>query len=90
MSIHRYSTKIETIVAFRVVQEFIIERGGIEEIEVTQELLRLCERASKRFRAFLEQQRKVEEKMKLVTLEEELTRQTKDAASEVENEMRFL
>ena len=52
--------------------------------------MRLCERASKRYRANLEQQRKVEEQMKLARVKEELAKQTKDAVSEVENKMRFL
>ena len=73
-----------------MLKTFIIERGGIEEIKVTQELLRLCERASKRYRVFLEQQRKVGEQMKLARVKEELAKQTKDAVSEVENKMRFL
>ena len=90
LSIHGYSTKDETIIAFQLVKDFINERGGIEEIKVTQELLRLCERASKRCEAFLEQQRKVEEQMKLARVKEELAKQTKDAVSEVENKMRFL
>ena len=34
-------------------EDFIIERGGIEKIKVTQELLRLCERARERYGAFL-------------------------------------
>ena len=45
LSIHGYFTKDETIVALRLAKDFIIERGGIEKIEVTQELLRSCERA---------------------------------------------
>ena len=90
MSIHGYSTKDETIIAFQLVKDFINERGGIEEIKVTEELLRLCERASKRYRVFLEQQRKVGEQMKLARVKEELAKQTKDAVSEVENKMRFL
>ena len=90
MSIHGYSTKDETILALRLVKDFIIERGGIEEIKVTQELLRLCERARERYGAFLEQQRKVEEQMKLARVKEEFAKQTKDAVSEVENERRFL
>ena len=73
-----------------MLKTFIIERGGIEEIKVTQELLRLCERASKRYGAFLEQQRKVEEQMKLARVKERLAKQTKDAVLEVENEMQFL
>ena len=85
MSIHGYSTKDETIIAFQLVKDFINERGGIEEIKVTQELLRLCERASKRYEAFLEQQRKVEEQMKLARVKEELAKQTKDAVLEAEN-----
>ena len=90
MSIHKYSTKDETIVALRLDKDFIIERGGIEEIEVTQELLRSCERARERYGAFLEQQRKVEEQMKLARVKEELAKQTKDAVSEVENKTQFL
>ena len=50
----------------------------------------MCERASKRYRAFLEQQRKVEDQMKLARVKEVLAKQTKDAVSEVENEMQFL
>ena len=50
----------------------------------------MCERASKTYRANLEQQRKVEEQMKLARVKEELAKQTKDAVSEVENKMRFL
>ena len=53
--IHRYSTIDETIVALRLVKDFIIGRGGIEKIKVTQELLRSCERARERYRTFLEQ-----------------------------------
>ena len=71
---------------FGLLKTFIIERGGIEEIKVTQELLRLCERASKRYGAFLEQQRKVEEQMKLARVKEELAKQTKDAVLEAENQ----
>ena len=68
----------------------IIERGGIEEIKVTQELLRSCERARERYGVFLEQQRKVEEQMKQARVKEGLAKQTKDAVSEVENKTRFL
>ena len=90
LRIHVYSNKDETIVALRLVKAFTIERGGIEEIKVTQELLRSCDRARERYGAFLEQQRKVEEQMKLARVKEELAKQTKDAASEVQNEIRFL
>ena len=90
MSIHGYSTKDKTIVALWLVKHFIVERGGIETIKITQELLRLCERARKRYGAFLEQWRKVEEEMKLARVKEELTKETKDSAWEFENEIRFL
>ena len=43
----------------------------------------MCERARERYGAFLEQQRKVEEQMKLARVKEELAKQTKDAVSEV-------
>ena len=88
LSIHGYSTNDETILA--LVKDFIIQRGGIEKSKVTQNLLRSCERARERYGAFLEQQRKVEEQMKLARVKEELAKQTKDAVSEVENKMRFL
>ena len=88
--IHGYSTKDETIAALRLVKDFVIERGGIEEIKVTQELLRSCERARERYGTFLEQQRKVEEQMKLARVKEGLAKQTKAAVSEVDNEIRFL
>ena len=77
LSIHRYSTEDETIVVLGLVKDFIIERGGIKEIKVIQELQRLFERASKRYAAFLKQQRKVEEQMKLARVKEELAKQTK-------------
>ena len=67
----------------------IIEREGIGEIKITQKLLRLCERASKRYGAFVEQQRKVEEQMKLARVKEELANQTKDAVSEVKTRYGF-
>ena len=59
-------------------------------MKVTQELLRSRESAKERYGAFLEQQRKVEEQMKLARVKEELTKQTKDAVSELENKIRFL
>ena len=59
-------------------------------MKVTQELLRSCESARERYGAFLEQQKKVEEQMKLARGKEELTKQTKDAVSELENKIRFL
>ena len=90
MSIHGYSTKDKTIVALRLFKDFITERGGIEEIKVTQELLRSCERAREGYGVFLEQHRKVEEQMKLARVKEEVAQQTKDAVSEVENKIRFL
>ena len=90
MNIHGYSTKVETIVALRLVKDFIIDGGGIKKIKLTQELLRLCERVRERHGAFLEQQRKVEEQMKLARVKEELVKQTKYAVSERENEMQFL
>ena len=49
-----------------------------------------CERARERYGAFLEQQRKVDKQTKLARVKEELVKQTKDAVSEVENEIRFL
>ena len=61
MCIHGYSTKDETIVVLQLVKDFIIERGRIEKIKVTQELLRLCERVRERYGAFLEQQKKLDE-----------------------------
>ena len=90
MSIHRYSTIDETTGALRLVKDFISERGGIEKVKVSQELLRSCERARERYGTFLEQQRKVEKQMKLARVKEELAQQSKDAVSELENEMRFL
>ena len=90
MSIHGYSTEDETIVALWLVKDFIIEGRGIEKIKVTQELLRSCERARERYGAFLEQQRKVDEQMKLARVKEELAKQTKDPVSELENEIGFL
>ena len=90
MSIHGYSTKDKTIVAaLRLVKGFIIDRGSIEEIKITQGLLRSLERARERYGTFLEQQRKVEQ-MKLARVKEELAKQTKDAVSGVEKEIRFL
>ena len=88
MSIHGHSTKDETIVALGLVKDFINERGGIEEIKVTQGLLRLCEMARERYGAFLEQERKVEEK--LARVKEKLGKQTKDTVLEVENKIQFL
>ena len=81
LSVHGYSTNDETILA--LVKDFIIERGGIEKSKVTQNLLRSCG-------AFLEQQRKVEEQMKLTRVKEELAKQTKDVVQELENEIQFL
>ena len=83
MCIHGYSTKDETIVVLQLVKDFIIERGRIEKIKVTQELLRLCERARERYGAFLEQQKKLDEQMKLARVKEELAKQSKDAVSEL-------
>ena len=60
------------------------------KIKVTQELLRSCEKARERYGAFFEQQRKVEEQMKLANVKEELAKQTKDSTLELENEIRFL
>ena len=90
MSIPGYSTKDETIVALRLVKDFIIEGGGIKKIKLTKKLLRLCGRVEERYEAFFEQQRKVEEQMKLARVKEELAKQTKDAISELENEIWFL
>ena len=67
----------------QLVKDFIIERGRIEKIKVTQELLRLCERARERYGAFLEQQKKLDEQMKLARVKEELAKQSKDAVSEL-------
>ena len=83
MCIHGYSTKDETIVVLQLVKDFIIERGRIEKIKVTQELMRLCERARERYGAFLEQQKKLDEQMKLARVKEELAKQSKDAVSEL-------
>ena len=83
MCIHGYSTKDEAIVVLQLVKDFIIERGRIEKIKVTQELLRLCERARERYGAFLEQQKKLDEQMKLARVKEELAKQSKDAVSEL-------
>ena len=90
LSIIRYSTKDKTIVVLQLVKDFIIERVGIGKIKVTQEQLRSCERARERYGAFLEQQNKVEEQMKLARVKEELAKQSKDAVSELDNEMQFL
>ena len=89
MSIHRCSTIDRTIVALRLVKDFISERGGIEKIKVTQELLRLCERARERYGTFLEQQRKVEKQMKLARVKEELAKQSRDAVSELVRDAGF-
>ena len=90
LNILRYSTKDKTIAVLQLVKDFIIGRIGIGKIKVTQELLRSCERARERYGAFLEQQRKVEEQMKLARVKEELAKQSKDAVSELENEIQFL
>ena len=58
--------------------------------QVSQDLLRSCKRARKRCGAFLEQQRKVEEQMKVARAKEELAKQTRDALQELENEIQFL
>ena len=78
------------MVALPLVKDFIIEGGGIKKIKLTRNLLRLCKRVRERYEAFFEQQRKVEEHMKLARVKEELAKQTKDVVSELENEMRFL
>ena len=68
----------------QLVIDFIIERGHIEKIKVTQELLRSCERVrERRYRAFLEQQKKVDEQMKLARVKEEVAKQSKDAVSKL-------
>ena len=90
LSIIGYSTKDKTIVVLQLVKDFIIERVGIGKIKVTQEQLRSCERARERYGAFLGQQRKVEEQMKLARVKEELAKQSKGAVSELDNEMQFL
>ena len=51
--------------------------------------MRSLERARERYGTFLEQQTKVEQ-MKLARVKEDLAKQTKDAVSEVEKEIRFL
>ena len=89
MSIHRCSTIDRTIVALQLVKDFISERGGIEKIKVTQELLRLCERTRERYGTFLEQQRKVEKQMKLARVKEELAKQSRDAVSELVRDAGF-
>ena len=78
------------MVALPLVKDFIIEGGGIKKIKLTRNLLRWCKRVRERYEAFFEQQRKVEEHMKLARVKEGLAKQTKDVASELENEMRFL
>ena len=45
--------------------------------------MRLCERARERYGAFLEQQKKLDEQMKLARVKEELAKQSKDAVSEL-------
>ena len=52
--------------------------------------MRSCERARERYGVFLEHQREVEEHMKLARVKEELAKQTKDAVSKLENEIRFV
>ena len=52
--------------------------------------MRSCERARERYGAFLEKQRKLEEQMKLAKVKEMLTKQTKDSALALGNEIRFL
>ena len=52
--------------------------------------MRSCERARERYGVFLEQQREVEEHMKLARVKEQLAKQTKHAVSELENEIRFV
>ena len=52
--------------------------------------MRSCERARERYGVFLEQQREVEEHMKLARVKEELAKLTKDAVSKLENEIRFV
>ena len=50
---HSYSAENKTIVALRLVKDFIIERGGVEEIKVSKEMLRSCDRAKERYSIFL-------------------------------------
>ena len=52
--------------------------------------MRPCKRGRERYGAFLEQQRKVEEQLKLARVKEMLTNQTKDSALALWNEIRFV
>ena len=78
LSIHSYSTKNETIVALRLVKDFIIERGRVEEIKVSKVMLRSCDRARERYSIFLEKQKKMEEQMKLAREKADLVKQSKN------------
>ena len=78
------------MVVLTLIKDFINEGGGIKKTKLTRNLLRFCKRVRERYEAFFEQQKKVEEHMKLARVKEELAKQTKDVVSELENEMRFL
>ena len=41
------------MVALRLVKDFIIERGGVEEIKVSKVMSRSCDRAKERYSIFL-------------------------------------
>ena len=49
----------ETIEALRNVKDYLFEREGIDQIQVSKTMLKSCERAMERHVIFLEQQRKL-------------------------------
>lgn len=90
LNIHGYSTKEETIEAVRLVKDFIIQRGGIDKVKVTKEMMKSCEKARARYVAFLEQKKKLEEQIKVDREKQEAVKKAKDAVSDIDNDISFV
>ena len=62
LNIHGYSLGEDTIIAVRIVKDYIIKCGGSENVPVTNALLKSCKQARDRYHTDLEEKRRQAEK----------------------------
>ena len=62
LNIHGYSLGEDTIIAVRIVKDYIIKCGGSEKVPVTNALLKSCKQARKKYHTDLEEKRRQAEK----------------------------
>ena len=88
LGVHGFSIKEETLESVRLVKDFIIRSGGLQNITVCTELMESCKASHTRYLSYLDEQRKIIEEIeaKKKEVEEKKVRKEESTKLNVEKD----